>query len=96
MMFTTSKEEREKIKKKFKAKCPEPLNRQFPERATKQDAIENDGLRKRKIAQLFPPGEDQEKEKEKEQEHPTKKTRCCKKCKQAMKGLPRSHCPTPE
>jgi hypothetical protein len=56
MMFTTSKEEREKIKKKFKAKCPEPLNRQFPERATKQDAIENDGLRKRKIAQLLPPG----------------------------------------
>jgi nucleosome binding factor SPN SPT16 subunit len=45
-------------------------------------------------------GEDQEKEKEKEkekeQEPPTKKTCCCKKCKQAMKGHPRSHCPTPE
>lgn len=44
-------------------------------------------------------GEDQEKamakEPEKQKQPQTKKTRLCTKCKNPMKGHPRSHCPAP-
>ena len=56
LLFNTTKEERQKIKEKFKTKIPEPLNRQFAERLTKQQAVEIDGVRKRKISQLYPAG----------------------------------------
>ena len=56
LLFNTTKEERQKIKEKFKTKIPEPLNRQFAERLTKQQAVEIDCVRKRKIAQLYPAG----------------------------------------
>ena len=42
---------------KYSAKAPEPLNRQFPERAGKADAVKSYEARKlRKKTPLFPSG----------------------------------------
>ena len=49
LLFNTTKEERQKIKEKFKTKIPEALNILFA-------AVEIDSVRKRKIAQLYPAG----------------------------------------
>lgn len=56
LLFKTSKEDRNAIKAKYNSKIPEPLNRQFPERVSKGQAIESHGVRKRRIAELFPSG----------------------------------------
>ena len=42
---------------KYQEQVPPPMNRQFPERASKDEAIKNKESRKRTWTQLFPPGE---------------------------------------
>ena len=42
--------------KKYQEKIPLPLNRQFPERVSREDAVKNKENRKRTRAELFPPG----------------------------------------
>ena len=56
LLFITSKEDRNRVKEKYKEKVPDPLNRQFPDRVPKEQAIENHGARKRLIAELLPAG----------------------------------------
>lgn len=56
ILFDTSKEKRTAIKEKYAKRVPEPLNRQFPNRVNKAQALENRGARKRRIAELFPSG----------------------------------------
>ena len=56
LLFITSKEDRNRVKEKYKEKVPDPLNRQFPDRVPKEQAIENHGARKQLIAELFPAG----------------------------------------
>ena len=42
---------------KYQEQVPPPMNHQFPERASKDDAIKNKESRKRTWTELFPPGE---------------------------------------
>lgn len=39
LLFSMTKQERDNIRAKYKAKIPDPLNHQFPERASKDLAI---------------------------------------------------------
>ena len=56
ILFNSTKKEKNAIKEKYKKRIPEPLNCQFPNRITKAQAIENNSVRKRRIAELFPSG----------------------------------------
>ena len=44
--------------KKYEEKVPAPMNRQFPERLGKDEAIKNKQARKRARTELFPSGRD--------------------------------------
>ena len=51
-----TKQERDNIRAKYKEKVPEPLNRQFPEHASKDMAIRRHEARKELRTELFPSG----------------------------------------
>ena len=51
-----TKEERKKIKDKYKDKVPEPLSSQFVDKTPKNEAIKSYRERKAKTAELFPSG----------------------------------------
>lgn len=51
-----TKQERDNIRAKYKAKIPDPLNHQFPERASKDIAIRRHEARKELRTELFPSG----------------------------------------
>lgn len=44
------------MRQKYKAKVPEPLTNQFPDRLSKDDAIKRHASRKRIRTELFPTG----------------------------------------
>ena len=56
ILFNSTQKEKKAITEKYKKRIPEPLNRQFPNRLTKAQAIENNSVRKRRIAERFPSG----------------------------------------
>ena len=56
LLFTMTKQERETIKEKYKAKIPEPLTNQFPARASKDTAVRLHRARKQLQTELFPSG----------------------------------------
>lgn len=56
VLFNTSEDDLDKIKKKYKRKVPEPLNSQFENRTPWDNAITKNTARKRKVAELFPSG----------------------------------------
>ena len=56
LLFTMTKQERETIKEKYKAKIPEPLTNQFPARASKDTAVRRHRARKQLQTELFPSG----------------------------------------
>ena len=55
-LFSMTKQERDNIRAKYKAKVPDPLNRQFPERASKDKAIKRHEACKELRTELFPSG----------------------------------------
>ena len=56
LLFTMTKQERETMREKYKAKIPEPLTNQFPERASKDTAVKRHQARKQLQTKLFPSG----------------------------------------
>ena len=56
LLFSMTKQERDNIRAKYKAKIPDPLNRQFPERASKDKAIRRYEARNELWTELFPSG----------------------------------------
>ena len=56
LLFTMTKQERETVREKYKAKIPEPLTNQFPERASKDIAVTRLRARKQLQTELFPSG----------------------------------------
>ena len=56
LLFTMTKQERETMREKYKAKIPEPLTNQFPERASKDTAVRRHRARKQLQTELFPSG----------------------------------------
>ena len=56
LLFTMTKQERETMREKYKAKIPEPLTNQFPERASKNTAVRRHQARKQLQTELFPSG----------------------------------------
>ena len=57
LLFNFPKEKREEIIKKYASRTPEPLNRQFSERLSKEEAIKAYNAKKAmKKTALFPPG----------------------------------------
>lgn len=56
VLFNTSEDDLDKIKKKYKRKVPEPLNSQFENKTPRDDAITKNTARKRKVAELVPSG----------------------------------------
>ncbi len=55
LLFTLPKCEMEKVLQKYSAKTPEPLNRQFPDRLSKEEAVLSFKARKqKKKTSLFP------------------------------------------
>lgn len=54
LLFTLPKSEMERVLQKYLTKAPEPLNRQFPERLNKEEAVLNFKARKQKKTSLFP------------------------------------------
>lgn len=55
-MFSLTKTEIEEIRVRYKAKIPEALTNQFPERRSKEDAIKHHAERKQTRTELFPAG----------------------------------------
>jgi len=56
LLFAMTKLERETMREKYKAKIPEPLTNQFPERASKDTAVGRHRARKQLQTELFPSG----------------------------------------
>ena len=57
LLFTLPKSEMEEVLDRYTGKAPEPLNRQFPERKSKEDAVKGYRERKKmKRTPLFPSG----------------------------------------
>ena len=56
LLFSMTKQERDNIRAKYKAKIPDPLNRQFPERTSKDTAIRRHEAHKELRTELFPSG----------------------------------------
>lgn len=57
LLFTLPKSEMMKVRYKYSAKVPEPLNRQFPGRKSKEDAVRDYKARKKMTrTSLFPSG----------------------------------------
>ena len=57
LLFNFPKEKREEIIKKYASRTPEPLNQQFSERLSKEEAIKAYKAKKAmKKTALFPPG----------------------------------------
>ena len=57
LLFTLPKAEMKKVHEKYESRVPEPLNRQFPDRVNKEDAVKVYQARKAmKKTSLFPPG----------------------------------------
>ena len=57
VLFTLPLEDMESIIAKYCKNVPEPLNRQFPDRLPKEEAIKVHKTRKSNITTLYPPGE---------------------------------------
>ena len=58
LLFNFPKEKREEIIKKYASRTPEPLNQQFSERLSKEEAIKAYKAKKAlKKTTLFPPGQ---------------------------------------
>lgn len=82
------------------------MNRQFPERVTKEVAVKNKENRKRTRAELFPQEAEQSSMQNLTESQPSgesasveppskKKAPSCRKCHQPMRGHPRNQCPVP-
>ena len=56
VLFTLPFEEMKSVFQKYSANVPEPLNRQFPERKCKDDAVKDYEARKKNTTPLFPAG----------------------------------------
>ena len=57
LLFTLPKSEMKNIMDRYSTKIPEPLNRQFPDRVSKEEAVKGYKERKqKKKAPLFPAG----------------------------------------
>lgn len=56
LLFSMTKQERDNIGAKYKAKIPDPLNHQFLERTSKDTAIRRHKARKELRTELFPSG----------------------------------------
>lgn len=56
VLFTVPFEDMKSVFQKYSANVPEPLNRQFPERKCKDDAVKDFEARKKNTTPLFPPG----------------------------------------
>lgn len=57
LLFTLPKSEMKKGLDKYSAKVPEPLNRQFPDRKSTEEAVQGYNARKKKTKTcLFPSG----------------------------------------
>lgn len=59
VLFTLPFEDMKSVFQKYSANVPEPLNRQFPERKCKDDAVKDFEARKKNTTPLFPPVSDQ-------------------------------------
>lgn len=58
LLFTLPNDELEEVLARYSARAPEPLNRQFPERVSKAEAVKGFETRKKKKKTiLFPPGQ---------------------------------------
>ena len=57
VLFTLPFEDMESINTKYCTNVPEPLNRQFPDRLPKEEAVKLYKARKSNITTLYPPGE---------------------------------------
>ena len=58
LLFTLPSTTLSAMAKKYEEKVPAPMNRQFPERLGKEEAIKNKQTRKRARTELFPSGRD--------------------------------------
>ena len=56
LLFSMTKQERDNIRAKYKAKIPDPLNHRFPERTSKDTTIRRHEARKELRTELFPSG----------------------------------------
>ena len=56
LLFSMTKQERDNIRAKYKAKIPDPLSHHFPERTSKDTAIRCHEARKELRTELFPSG----------------------------------------
>lgn len=56
LLFSMTKQERDNIGAKYKAKIPDPLNHQFLERTSKDTSIRHHKARKELRTELFPSG----------------------------------------
>ena len=104
-MMSSSEEALDEVMKKYKEDIPETLNRRFRDQLPKSEAIKRQLERKQlPSTPLFPSCKFhsltrdyaalvQEQEAASTVQSQPRKTRCCKKCGQPMKGHPRSQCP---
>lgn len=56
LLFSLPVQTRSTVMARYNEKVPEPLNRQFPERLSREEAIEHQKGRKRARTELFPSG----------------------------------------
>ncbi|XP_066270376.1 uncharacterized protein [Branchiostoma lanceolatum] len=102
VMCNTSQEQLKETRDKYKKKVPKPLCSQFPDRRSRQEAIVRYEERRQTTTQLYPPEEEQSRMKVQLAAEASisstranvRKPRTCKKCKQPMKGHPKSACPS--
>lgn len=71
LLFSMTKQERDNIRAKYKAKIPDPLNHQFPERASKDIAKRRHEARKELRTELFPSEAEQSKLQQQGEKRPT-------------------------
>lgn len=57
LLFTVSKSDLKKVFDEYSAKAPNPLNTQFADRLSKEEAVKSyeERIKSRKSASLFPP-----------------------------------------
>lgn len=59
LLFSMPVQTMSSVMARYNAKLPEPINRQFPERLSRDEAIEHQKGRKRARTELIPSGEEQ-------------------------------------
>ena len=56
LLYYCNKKDLKKVYDRYKAKEPNSLTSQFSDCRTKEEAVQNQAQRKRRVTELFPPG----------------------------------------